>query len=401
MTTTPQLPLARPNALEVAPLLSVLRGEGPLVQVTTAMGDPAWLVTRYSEARQVFGDKRFGRSHPAPEQAARISQAALMAGPSGDYENEAEDHGFMRQLLVPAFSAPRMRRLSDKIQEFIDGCLDDMQAAHDARPDEPVNLHELLAFPLPVLVICELLGVPYEDRDQFRGLSERISDLEGGADAQAAMDEFKEYTGKLAAAKRIDPGQDVITDMVQAQAANPRFTDDDLAELAVGLLFAGHETTSTRIDYGVLWLLADTTRRDAFLADPDGRVKSTVEEILRITAGGGSGLLRYAHEDVEVGGVTVRRGEAVLVSIDGANRDESVFAEPDEFIPDRKPNAHVAFGHGMHVCVGANLARTELRLVFPALFRRFPGLRLAVDPFSLQPRRNRLGGGVDQVPVVW
>ncbi|RZQ60126.1 cytochrome P450 [Amycolatopsis suaedae] len=402
MTTTenPRLPFDRRNALEIAPLYARLRSRSPLTRVVTPAGDPAWLVTSYEHVKEVFRDNRFGRSHPEPERASRISHAALQDGPSGNYDTEEHEHKRMRRMLAPAFSAPRMRALSDHIADLTSRCLDDMRAAQDANPGRPVDLTELLAFPLPVLVICELLGVPFADRAHFRTLSERIAVLDGREDAQAAMREFMAYTASLAAAKRKDPQDDVISDMVAVQAEDPTFTDEDLARQAAGLLFAGHETTSTRIALGVLFLLSDLSRRDRFVADPDGQVQRTVEEILRLSATSGTGgLLRYAHEDVEIGGVRIARGDAVLVSSDAANRDESVFPAPDEFDPTRSPNVHVAFGHGAHVCIGANLARIELRTVFPALFRRFPTMRLAVDVDDIAVRTDRLAGGVESVPV--
>ncbi|MET8850321.1 cytochrome P450 [Amycolatopsis sp. NPDC004625] len=401
MTTTeqpPRLPFARANALAIAPDYEVLRQQAPVTRVLTPAGDPAWLVTSYEEAKEVFRDRRFGRSHPAPEQASRISYAAVQDGPSGDFETEEQVHKRMRRMLAPAFSAPRMRALGDRIAELTDRCLDDLEAA---RADGPVDLTDFLAFPLPVLVICELLGVPYADRERFRGLSERIAVMDGGEDAQAAMAEFMAYMTELADAKRANPQPDVITDMVAVQAEDPTFTDEDLARMGAGLLFAGHETTSTRIAMGTLFLLADTARRDRFAADPDGQVNQTVEEILRLTATSGTGLLRYAHEDVEIAGTRIMRGDAVLISSDAANRDASVFADPDGFDPDRTPNVHLAFGTGAHVCIGANLARTELRTVFPKLFRRFPGLRLAVGLDEIPVRRNRVAGGVERVPVEW
>jgi cytochrome P450 len=404
MTTTeetPRLPFARANALAIAPDYETLRRQAPISRVLTPAGDPAWLVTSYEEAKEIFRDKRFGRSHPAPEQASRISGAAIQDGPSGDFETEEAEHKRMRRMLAPAFSAPRMRALGDRIAELTDRCLDDLQAAHDAHPGEPVDLTDFLAFPLPVLVICELLGVPYADREKFRGLSERIAMMDGGADAQAAMTEFKVYMTKLADAKRADPQPDVISDMVAVQADDPTFTDDDLARMGAGLLFAGHETTSTRIAMGTLFLLSDTARRDRFAADPEGEVNQTIEEILRLTATSGTGLLRYAHEDVEVAGTRIMRGDAVLISSDAANRDASVFEDPDEFDPARTPNVHLAFGTGAHVCIGANLARTELRTVFPKLFSRFPGLRLAAAIDEIPVRVNRVAGGVDRVPVRW
>jgi pentalenolactone synthase len=405
MTATPdllpQMPFARPNALDIAPQYQVLRREGPVVRVRTPTGDPAWLVTAFQPAREILGDARFGRSHPTPEEASRMSDAAIISGPQGEYETEDRDHARLRRMLVPAFSANRMRKLGVRIQELTDRCLDDMRDAHDAAPGEPVNLHELLSFPLPVLVICELLGVPYADRDYFGELSNRIGIIDSGGDAQRAMADFMAYMGNLAEAKRIEPTEDVVSDMVRAQAEDPTFSDEDLSRLAAGLLFAGHETTSNRIDLGVLLLLSDLRRRDALVADLDGQAHATVEEILRMASPGSLGLLRYAHADVEVGGVTIARGDAVIVATSAANRDDTVFADPDEFDPTRKPNAHVAFGHGGFFCVGASLARTELRTVFPSLFRRFPGLRLAVDVDELEVRTNRLTGGVDRVPVSW
>jgi len=400
-TDLPRLPFERPNVLEIAPLYQVLRRQGPLVQVTTPAGDPAWLVTAFDQVRDVFNDPRFGRSHPAPEQASALSDAAILGGPQGEYETERAAHARMRRVLVPAFSANRMRRLGDRIQELADRCLDELQAARDEAPGEPVDLHEYLSFPLPVLVICELLGVPYADRAHFQELSDRIGRMDTGTDAAAAMEEFAAYMGGLAAAKRAEPAQDVVSDMVLAQADDPSFSDDELARLAAGLLFAGHETTSNRIDLGVLFLLADLSRRDAFLVDPEGQLHGTVEEILRMSAPGGLGVLRYAHDEVQLGGVTIARGDAVILSIAAANRDDSVFAEADKFDPGRKPNSHVAFAYGGWFCIGASLARTELRVVFSTLFRRFPRLRLGVPVDELRVRANRVTGGVDRVPVLW
>lgn len=398
-TDSPRLPFERPNVLEIAPLFEVLRRQGPVVPVTTPTGDPAWLVTGFDEVRAVFTDPRFGRSHPAPEQASALSDAAILSRPQGDHETEHVEHARMRRMLVPAFSANRIRRLAGHVQELADGCFAAMEAAR--RGDEPVDLHEHLSFPLPVLVICELLGVPYEDRDTFRVLSERMGRMDIGSGADAALDEFAAYMGRLAAAKRRDPGQDVVSDMVRAQADDPAFTDDDLARLAAGLLFAGHETTSNRIDLGVLLLLSDLARRDALVADPDGQVHGVVEEILRLSAPGGLGVLRYAHDDVELGGVTVARGDAVVLALAAANRDPAVFPHAGEFDPGRKPNSHVSFAYGGWFCIGASLARTELRVVFGSLFRRFPGLRLAVPVDELEIRANRVTGGVDRVPVLW
>nr|WP_240979500.1 cytochrome P450 [Streptomyces sp. HNM0574] len=387
--------------MALAPLYDVLRRQAPLVRVRTPAGDPAWLVTRYSEARELFGDPRLGRSHPSPEDAPGVSDAAVMGGPQGEYATERADHQRMRKLLTPAFSARRMTALAGHVRQLVGERLDAMEAARAAAPDEPVDLHAQLSFPVPVLVICELLGVPYADRAYFHGLSQRVGRLDTGEDAQLAMDEFRAYTGDLAAAKLRDPGEDVLTDLAVAQRDDPAFTHDELTRIASGLLFAGHETTVNRIDLGVLMLLTDTARRDALTAAPDRLVNPTVEEILRLSAPGGLGLLRYAHEDVPVGTVTIARGDAVIISSGAANRDAEVFGEPDTFDPERSPNLHLAFGHGAHFCIGASLARTELRTVFRELFTRFPTLHLTRPATELTVRTDRVTGGVDEVPVSW
>jgi cytochrome P450 len=399
---TPRLPFPRSNVLEISPLYDLLRKESPLVRVTTPTGDPAWLVVAYKEARAAFADRRLGYyTHPDPDSASKLTDAALHSRPMGDVEFEAE-MGRLRRLLVPGFSPKRMRLLAGWIQELTDRCLDDMQEAHDRAPEDPVNYHDLLGWRLPVLVIGALLGVPDQDRDDVIALSDRMGSIGERADAQAATSELREYMAGLVEAKRRDPGPDVISDMIAAEAEDPSFfSERPLAHYAAGLVFPGHETTVARLDFGVLWLLTDPGRRDGLMADPEGRIDRTVEEILRMTSAHNLGLMRYALEDVEICGVTVGRGELVIISEGAANRDPAVFADPDEFDPERGSTSHLAFGHGPHVCLGQSLARTELRTVFPSLFRRFPGARLAVDVSTLRIRNDRTGGGVDDVPLTW
>lgn len=403
MTVTeehPQLPFTRPNVLELAPVYEVLRREAPIAPVTTPAGDPAWLVTRFTEVRELLGDKRFGRSHPRPDQASRITHAAVQDGPSGTYENEEAEHARMRRLLTPAFSAKRMRLLSDHVQQLVDGYLDRLETEHDAAPDGVVDLHAGLAFPLPVAVICQLLGVPETDRDHFRSLSDRMATY-SGADAHAARREFGRYMAGLAEQKRAQPGEDVISDLVLAQAADEDFDYDEMVRLCVGLLFAGHETTVNRIGLGTLMLLTERERWETLTADPDGRIDPTIEEVMRLGAPGDLGLLRYAHTDVEIAGVTIREGDAVILSVNAANRDPQAFDAPEAFDPDRTERGHVGFGHGPHFCIGASLARTELRAVFATLARRLPGLRLAADLDDIEVRTEHITGGVTRLPVTW
>jgi cytochrome P450 len=396
----PQLPFPRPNVLDLAPLYEVLRREMPIAPVVTPVGDPAWLVTRFAEVRALLSDKRLGRSHPEPERASRITTAAVQDGPSGNYETEEVDHARMRRLLTPAFSAKRMLMLSDYMGQLVDGYLDQLVSEQAAAQDGVVDLHKGLAFPLPVSVICRLLGVPESDREYFHSLSERMADVASGDDAHHAREEFSRYMVGLVETKRPQLGEDVISDLVRAQSEDEAYDYSEMVRLCVGLLFAGHETTVNRIGLGTLFLMTNLDQWEALAADPDGRVNATVEEIMRLGAPGDLGLLRYAHTDVEFAGVTIKRGDAVILSVNSANRDTSVYADAEDFNPDRPEKAHLGFGHGTHFCIGASLARTELRVVFAKLARRLPGLRLAKGLDELQVRTT-LTGGVSELPVTW
>lgn len=397
----PALPFTRPNVLELAPLYDVLRREAPVAAVTTPAGDPAWLVTRFSEVRDLLGDKRLGRSHPHPERAARITHAAIADGPSGTYETEEADHTRMRRLLTPAFSAKRMRRMGEDVLALVDRYVDDLIAAKEASPDGVADLHENLAVPLPVAVICRLLGVPHEHGDYFRELSDRMATFAPEVDAAGAREEFGRYMAGLAEQKRADPQEDVICDLVRAQTEDEDYDHDEMIRLSVGLLFAGHETTVNRIGLGTLLLLTRRERWADLIADPDGRTDAHVEEIMRLGAPGDLGLLRYAHTDVEIGGVTIAEGDAVILSINAANRDPGAFADAEDFDPDRAERSRVGFGHGGHFCIGASLARTELRTVFRTVARRLPGLRLAAGLDDIEVRTQHLTGGVKALPVTW
>ena len=340
-----RLPFTRPNVLDLAPFYAVLRREAPVAPVTTPAGDPAWLVTRFDEVRDLLGDKRLGRSHPEPERASRITSAAIMDGPTGTYATEEADHVRMRRLLTPAFSAKRMQMLSGHVRDLVDGCVDQLLTAHADSPDGVVDLHAGLAFPLPVAVICRLLGVSEDDHEYFASLSERMANYAIGDDAHRARDEFNQYMTGLAEAKRERPGEDVISDLVRAQSTDPDYDYDEMIRLCVG-------------------------------------------------------LLRYAHTDLDVAGVTIRRGDAVILSINAANRDTTAFADAETFDPDREERGHLGFGHGVHFCIGASLARVELRVVFATLARRLPGLRLA-KPLDELEVRTTLTGGVTELPVTW
>lgn len=390
----PHLPFPRPGVLDIAPLYHTLQASVPITPVRTPAGDVAWLVTGYLEVKALFSDPRLGRSHPDPQHAARISQAAFLGGPMGNAATEAADHTRMRRLLTPAFSARRMHALRAHVADLVETLLDQL-----AEQTPPADLHEALSFPLPALVICELLGVPYAERDQFRGWSAGAANVTDREAATAALGQLVSYMHRLIAHKRAHPGQDVISDLLTTQD-QCHYGDDQIAGLAAMLLFAGHETTVTRIDYGTLLLLTHPDQRAALHRDPE-LVAGAVEEILRVAAPTSGGMPRYAHEDIDIGGVTIRTGDAVLLSGVVANRDPAAFADPDRFDITRTPNPHLSFGHGPRFCIGAGLARLELHAVFTALPQRLPTLELAVPLDQLQLRGDLITGGLTALPVTW
>ncbi|HLH71164.1 MAG TPA: cytochrome P450 [Candidatus Dormibacteraeota bacterium] len=389
----PAMPFQRPNPLVTPPLVRQIQARGPLTKVRTLAGDEAWLVVRYAEVKRLLNDDRLGRSHPDPAHAPRISDSILFGGPAENYATEHADHARMRRLLTPFFSARRMEALRPRVEGLVDELLTAL-----ARRSPPVDLHEALSFPLPVLVICELLGVPSADREQFRSWSCDIASLHDRRRAEAALAELVAYMRALVAHKRAHPGDDVISGLCMAEAGS--LPDQHVAFLAAMLLFAGHETTVVRIDLGTLLLLTNPDQRMALQADPS-LVDTAVEEILRASLIGGHGLLRYPREEVAIGGVTIGAGDAVLLDIGAGNRDPRAFAAPDRFDITRQPNPHLAFGHGPHFCIGAPLARVELRAVFERLLPRFPNLRLAVPVERLRTREGVLTGGLHELPVTW
>jgi pentalenolactone synthase len=382
--------------LDLAPKVRELQLSAPITRVRTATGDEAWLVTRYEHVKALSADPRLGRTHPKPDEAARVSQSALLGGASDGFDTEDADHARMRSRLVPRFSARRMRLLTSRVEAMVDDLLG---ALAERKP--PVDLHEALSFPLPVLVICELLGVPYADRDHFRQLSTGMADLNDGALSAASYEALIGYVRDLVGRKRREPGNDMLSELLTIE--DGALSDDEIAGLGAIVLFAGHETTVVRIDLGTLLLLRSPDQYAALANDPT-LARDGVEEILRLSVGGGGdgGLLRYARTDVEIGGVRIAAGDAVLLAMSAANQDERAFTEPDRLDIRREPSSpHLTFGHGPRYCIGAALARIELTAVFERLGARFPTLRLAVPISELRWRSNLLTGGLAELPVTF
>jgi cytochrome P450 len=390
VTSAVQLPFDQPVPFQAAPLLRQLQAAGPIHRVHTAVGHEAWLVTGYDEVRRLLDDDRLGRSHPDPARAARTGESALFGGPLGEFETEHADHARMRALLQPHFSPKRMRALRLRVEELTAVLLDDL-----AEHGPPADLNEALALPLPIAVICELLGVPYEDRAEFRAWTQAAADIRDHARSVQGLAELFGYCQRLVARKRREPGDDVITRLCATEGVS----DDEAAGLAMSLLFAGHETTVVAIGIGAVRLLTEPGQWQA-CTDPS-RIGPVVEEMLRIQGNGGGGIPRYARADVEVAGVTVRARELVLLDTGAANHDERAFPDPDRFDPSRRAMGHLAFGHGARYCIGAPLARIELQAVFAQLVPRFPDMRLAVGVDELRFKTDVLTGGLLELPVTW
>jgi cytochrome P450 len=267
-----------------------------------------------------------------------------------------------------------------------------------AAVDGPVDLVEYFALPIPSLVICELLGVPYDDRDDFQRLSMARFDLFGGATASlGAISESLAYLTEVVKKQRAEPGDGLLGQLIKEHG--DEISDQELAGLADGVLTGGFETTASMLALGALVLLQD---KDTFklIHDDDTAIHGFVEEVLRYLTVVQVAFPRFAREDITVGGAQINKGDVVIVSLSGADRDPALGEGLDRVDPHRPPTSHLAFGHGVHRCIGAELARMELRAAYPALLRRFPNLRLATPADDLTFRKVSIVYGVDTLPVL-
>ena len=299
MTALAQLPFEQARPLQTAPGLRALQARGPVHKIRTAAGDQAWLVTGYQEVRRLLADPRLGRSHPDPASAARTGESVLFGGPLGNYETEEADHTRMRSVLQPHFTPGRMRALRPRVQALTSALLDELD-----RQDRPADLGEALAAPLPILVIRDLLGVPYQDRSRFRAWTRAAADVRDRARSEQGLADLFGYGRQLVARKRDHPGDDVISRLSATSGAD----DDEIAMLSMFLLFAGHETTVVAIGMGALMLLTNPQQWQALRDDP-GLIPAAVAEMLRALGKGGGGIPRYARADLPISGVQIRAGD--------------------------------------------------------------------------------------------
>nr|WP_042193502.1 cytochrome P450 [Kibdelosporangium sp. MJ126-NF4]CTQ89606.1 putative cytochrome P450 hydroxylase [Kibdelosporangium sp. MJ126-NF4] len=376
---TEELPIARtcpfdpPAELTDRPAVSRLRfGDGSL----------GWVVTTHAESRKVLSDPRFSARGEIVR--SPIRPTAMPASPGSFAFMDPPEHTRYRKLLTGQFTVRRMRLLEPRIEQITKELLDAMTP--------PTDLVQAFALPLPSRVICELIGVPYADHEFFERNSHDMVEPSISAEVRdAAGAALFGYVHELVLAKRSKPGDDLVSGLI----TDSDLDDMELTGIAIMLLFAGHETTANMLGLGTFALL----RHPDQLAGLHDDVPGAVEELLRYLSIVQFEVNRTALEDVDLGGETISEGETVLVSLPAANRD--TFERPDELDLTRSTSGHLAFGHGVHQCLGQQLARIEMRVAFAELFTRFPGLRLAVDPADIPLNVQRGIYGVASLPVTW
>ncbi|WP_422647055.1 cytochrome P450 [Actinoalloteichus caeruleus] len=372
-------------------------GDQPVGRVSIWDGRLAvWLVTRYDDARVVLGDRRFSAAHGHPCYPSRFE--AEPPRPRVFFSSQdPPEHGALRSLVARDFLARRVTALRPTIQRLADQLLDEM-----ASENPPVDLVGRFAQPLPSLVICDLLGVPYQDHDFFQRAASTVISLHVPMEEKLrSFEALRAFLRDVVNDKRGAPEDDVLSRLAVRVRAG-ELTAGDAADLGVFLLNTGHETTANMIGLGVAALLDHPDQIPLVVADDDSTARA-VEELLRYLTIIHAGQRRFATEDVDLGGVTIRAGDGVVVSLPAANRDPSAFpgSPPDRLDVTRRARHHLAFGHGDHLCLGQQLARAELRIALRSLFERFPGLRLATPLERIPFKHDAQIYGVHALPVRW
>ncbi|TDC83556.1 cytochrome P450 [Nonomuraea deserti] len=385
------LPTRRPAGCPFDPPaeLTRLRAEEPVCPLTYPDGHEGWLVTSHALVRQVLSDPRFSRRAELCHSPFRVvgGNAEPQPAPPGGFPGmDPPEHTRYRHLLTRQFTVRRMRRLSSGIEEITAEHLDAMQAQ-----GPPVDLVEAFAVPIPSRVICELLGVSAADRSQFVGAMSLVGRMGVTAEEQiAALQPMIEYVSELIRAKRAKPTDDVLSDLT----SSTDLTDDELTTIGTQMVAAGFDTTANMIGLGAYALMSHPDQIPAL------REPGAVEELLRYLSVI-PGTVRAALEDLELGGVTIKAGQSVTVSIPAANHDPQHFPEPGTLDLHTPASGHVAFGHGIHQCLGQQLARVELQVALPALFDRFPTMRPAIPVGEIPLRTDMLVYGVHRLPITW
>ena len=378
------------------PQIRRLVGNRPAVRVELPDGTLAWLVIGFEEVRQVLVDQRFSRA--AAVAPGRPLQGTEMFAAGSINGSDPPEHTRLRRLVTSAFTARRVEALRPRVTSIVNRLIDVL-----LRQPQPADLVAGFSLPLPVQVICEMLGVPPEDMEQFHAWSDTVmGDWNRDADViMPALLDMYGYFSRLIALKRDEPADDLMSALIAARDQSDRLTEDELTMLGCTILLGGHETTANHISLSLLMLLDHPAELAKLRADPS-LIPGAVEELLRyVPLGFGLPPARMATEDVQLGDVTIAAGEVVLPLFAAANRDSSAFSNPDQFDVLRPPANHLAFGAGVHHCLGAQLARLELQEAFAGLICRIPGLRVAVPASDLKFKQGMAIRSLSELPVSW
>ncbi|MFE3882822.1 cytochrome P450 [Streptomyces lydicus] len=396
---TPLTPLAVPATraegcpFDPAPGVERARREEPVTRATLWDGSTCWLVTRHQDVREVLGDPRFSADASRPGFPFLTAGGRELATVKPTFIRQDDpEHARLRRMLTAEFMVKKVEAMRPEVQRLADDLLDRMTAGRDS-----ADLVAEFALPLPSLVICLLLGVPYDDHEFFQERSRLLLSLRSTAEeVRTAQEDLRRYLTRLAESKRREPDDGIVSRLV----ARGELDDEEVSSMGRLLLIAGHETTANMTALSTLALLRNPDQLKRLRADPS-LVKGAVEELLRYLTIVHNGLPRVATEDVTIGGRTIRAGEGVLCTLNSANRDDGVFPGGDALDVGRDARRHIAFGFGVHQCLGQPLARVELQIAVETLLRRLPDLRLAI-PFEDVRFRHDMGiYGVHALPVAW
>lgn len=394
MTTTPAALFT--DRLMAAPhrVYAELREAGPVHRTTTPDEAPVWLVTRYQDVREALNDPRLSLNKENARTTGRYQSSMPPELDAHLLNMDPPDHTRLRRLVSKAFTPRRLDGLRDGIQAHTDALL-------DAVADRPADLMQALAYPLPMAVICELLGIPADARQDFRTWTNNLLSPQPDAavDSRTAMREMHRFLVEVIAAKRARPTDDLLSAMIEARDERDSLTEPELLAMAFLILFAGYDNAVNLIGTTALALLLHPEHMQAVL-DGSTPVQAVLEETMRWNAPFTLGVRRFALEDLEIGGVAIPAGARVWVSLISANRDGAQFDDPDTFDPARTP-AHLGFGHGIHYCLGAPLARIEGEIALSSLLQRFPTLTLAVPADELEWVHSFHRRGLQRLPVTW
>ncbi|HEX3786214.1 MAG TPA: cytochrome P450 [Pseudonocardiaceae bacterium] len=394
-----EFPLARTCPFAPPEEYQQIRDEHPVTKVGLPDGRQAWVVTKHEHVRQVLNDRSFSADRFHPDFPTLVAGAAAFRRPDTERSiiaMDAPEHGPARKAVLGEFTVRRMEALRPRIQQIVDELIDTLLAG-----PKPVDLVRALSLPVPSLVICELLGVPYTDHDFFQAnTAKMINRLVDPDQRRVAFDNVRDYMDELITRKEADPPDDLLGRQIVKLRAEGTYRHGALVSMGFLLLLAGHETTANMISLGTVALLENPDQLAALRADP-AITLDAVEEMLRYFTIVDAATARLCVADVEIGGVRIRAGEGVLALGYAANRDPAAFESPDEFDVGRGARHHVAFGFGPHQCLGQNLARMELQIVFDTLVRRIPGLTLAAPVDDLPFKGDAAIYGLYGLPVTW